>query len=694
MSAIGRSRPALAVSSLRDRLPLELVRQAATPRTIRILRILAAISWVGILFAGIAVFGINPAAPGGDSWNYLAAGERLNAGHPLYALVPGDRPVPIVPPYWTVPLLSPPLIAVIWRPLALLGEPAMTLWWIGGAASIFWFAYSVLRYGEPLAILGLIALSPALVFTALSGNAAAYLVPLLASRHPCGGRFGRRGQGVAGPSGTVGRSSTNPGLDRGVGAHQPHRRWPSKSPRLAAWCGELRAEPALSGEPDRYLAAVDRRSDGAARPEKLALGRHRDDAGHSRRLLHDAEPAGCGAAQAVPNARSATLSLSKPPTSPTEASAVDGVPKPHVTRSSVAQRALSIWFLAWSAVRVIQLGWTGQAWDLSFIGRDFWIYRNAAVAVLDGTDPWAASSRWNGTDWHFAAAPPAAQLFTPFALIDPGLGLALFIALSAVAALVALRRLGLPAWWLLFPPMTEGLIAANPQILVFGLLVISLTGGGPLARGSNRVANWTTSLARGVAVGLKVYAIAPIAARREGRAIVGAAALLALSIVLGPGLWQQYATDFGGVSSRLVAESQGGLSAALFLRPEIFPGAVAGNAQLLGLALYGLVAGLVLLAAVRDVEGAGWVVAPLLLPGAEYHLATMAIPAARRLAIWIIAVPTVPTYLLGLIVLTYEITAGRPALAGPRTDPTPLRAWLASLRSGSGRRGPTDGEPA
>ena len=30
--------------------------------------------------------------PGSDAWNYLAAGERLNAGHPLYALVAGRPP--------------------------------------------------------------------------------------------------------------------------------------------------------------------------------------------------------------------------------------------------------------------------------------------------------------------------------------------------------------------------------------------------------------------------------------------------------------------------------------------------------------------------------------------------------------------------------------------------------------------------
>jgi hypothetical protein len=74
---------------------------------------------------------------GWDAITYLAAGERLNAGHQLYALVPGDRWVWINPPYWTVPLLSPPPIAVLWRPLAALpNEWGLGLWWLACAAAI------------------------------------------------------------------------------------------------------------------------------------------------------------------------------------------------------------------------------------------------------------------------------------------------------------------------------------------------------------------------------------------------------------------------------------------------------------------------------------------------------------------------------------------------------------------------------
>ena len=92
---------------------------------------------VGLLVALsiVNIFWMN-AGPA-DGLTYLAAGERLNAGHSLYELSPGDRPVVINPPFWTVPLLSPPPIAVYWRPLALLpNELGLTLWWIGTMTAV------------------------------------------------------------------------------------------------------------------------------------------------------------------------------------------------------------------------------------------------------------------------------------------------------------------------------------------------------------------------------------------------------------------------------------------------------------------------------------------------------------------------------------------------------------------------------
>jgi hypothetical protein len=73
----------------------------------------------------------------GDSFTYLAAGERLNAGHLLYALLPGDRPVDVHPPFWTVPFLSPPPMGVLMRPFALLpGDTGAYAWWAACLISI------------------------------------------------------------------------------------------------------------------------------------------------------------------------------------------------------------------------------------------------------------------------------------------------------------------------------------------------------------------------------------------------------------------------------------------------------------------------------------------------------------------------------------------------------------------------------
>jgi Glycosyltransferase family 87 len=349
--------------------------------------------------------------------------------------------------------------------------------------------------------------------------------------------------------------------------------------------------------------------------------------------------------------------------------------------SALSDRVLPFWFLVWSAIRLYQLGWDGKGWNLGFVACDFRIYRGAGAAILNGGNPWDAMVTWGGTDFHFAALPTAAQLFVPFALLPEGVAAGLFIALSVGVALLALRRLGLPWWWLLFPPLMEGLDSGNPQILLFGLLIV----GGPVARA--------------IATGLKVYAIVPVLARREWRAVAVTTALFGASVVLGAGLWTTYLGEFGAITARVAHESNGGLSAALLLDPRVFGAALPsdGVVRLLpGILLYGLIALIVLGAALRDVRAAGWVAVALLWPAAEYHLATLAIPAARRLSIWVIAIATLPTYLLGLILLAYEISAGRRAMVDEGA-PVGLISWLRSLLpSGRGRPpvvGPADTRP-
>jgi hypothetical protein len=94
---------------------------------------------------------MHPTDLGTDTSNYYAAGQRLNAGHDLYGpLLPTDRPVPGYPKLYPAPILSPPLSAVIWRPLAALGDVSMTIWWAVDLALVVilavWFAIAGRRW--------------------------------------------------------------------------------------------------------------------------------------------------------------------------------------------------------------------------------------------------------------------------------------------------------------------------------------------------------------------------------------------------------------------------------------------------------------------------------------------------------------------------------------------------------------------
>ena len=129
--------------------------------------VLLGLATAGFLAAWFA-YGWDPIRTG-DGWNYLAAGERLNAGHALYALVPGDRPVVIVPPYWTVPLRAPPPIAVAWRSLALLGEASLLIWALGAIPATAWAMTRA-------SVMGWALLAAPVTMTALSGNASAFVV--------------------------------------------------------------------------------------------------------------------------------------------------------------------------------------------------------------------------------------------------------------------------------------------------------------------------------------------------------------------------------------------------------------------------------------------------------------------------------------------------------------------------------------
>jgi len=130
-------------------------RRRASPASRAVTLLLFALAVLGAM-AGMFVFFLHVGGdPLNDAWAYYWAGGRLNAGLPLY---PPDQSVetPLGYPY-------PPLLAILWRPLALLPWPVaaaiwevvviacfvITVWRLGVRRRETWLAIGIL--GLPIA---------------------------------------------------------------------------------------------------------------------------------------------------------------------------------------------------------------------------------------------------------------------------------------------------------------------------------------------------------------------------------------------------------------------------------------------------------------------------------------------------------------------------------------------------------------
>jgi hypothetical protein len=229
-------------------------------------------------------------------------------------------------------------------------------------------------------------------------------------------------------------------------------------------------------------------------------------------------------------------------------------------------------------------------------GVDARIYVRAAMAFRTGGDAWQAFvSDPGGTVWHFAALPPTVQAFVPLTYLPENLAVWLVLWACLLSAYWIVRALKLPIWWLLFPPLVQGIYAANPQIILLAML---LSG---------------SSILRGFAPILKIYALAPLVGERWIRALFVAAAFLVASYALAPDLWSTYLSRSGEIASRLLDEAGGGYSAT------------GTNGVLLVVTFIGLV-----MLAIFDLRAAGWLVGPAIVPASQFHLSAMAMPILAR----------------------------------------------------------------
>lgn len=141
-----------------------------TDRNRRLLAVLGVgigvVSVIGLTY-GIAFWFTSGAFPG-DTLTYYLAGLRLDSGHSLYDLRADDVWLYGRPEY---PLYGPPLVAVVWRPLAAIpGAWGMILWLVLMAFATLWSVFYILLGTRGWAGLLVIPLIPALTLLVGVGN--------------------------------------------------------------------------------------------------------------------------------------------------------------------------------------------------------------------------------------------------------------------------------------------------------------------------------------------------------------------------------------------------------------------------------------------------------------------------------------------------------------------------------------------
>jgi hypothetical protein len=245
----------------------------------------------------------------------------------------------------------------------------------------------------------------------------------------------------------------------------------------------------------------------------------------------------------------------------------------------------------------------GAVLDPRSIGSHASIYTAAARAWLEGGDPWSV-----GPPAAVFAGPPTMLVpFVPFVALPLDLTRLVWTLGSAILAVVVIRRLRLPGWWLGFPPIAEAIYLGHPEILLFGLIVF----GGPLA---------------GLAALVKPYCGAPLIAERRWRAIGLGAAVAVLSIVVLP--WGVFVERLPVIGANLARQAAGD---STFGQPILMLIAAVALGSL-------------------GPRRALWLAGPVLWPAAQPIYKVVCVPAISPLLAVFWAVPMTGMTLVGLVV--------------------------------------------
>ena len=215
------------------------------------------------------------------------------------------------------------------------------------------------------------------------------------------------------------------------------------------------------------------------------------------------------------------------------------------------------------------------------LGFDARLYTDAARVWLAGGNPWAQPYEFGV---YYAAPPPSLLVMAPFTLLPSWAAGILGVVVLAALALAAIRSLGLPAYWVFFVPVLDGILVGSLDVATLAVLVIA---GGRLSA---------------LAPFLKIYGAIPMLGERRWRALALSALLVVATAPVLP--WQTFIESLPRITANLADQSM--------------TTSVWGSIPLM------VVFGLGLLS--LGLRRAGWLAVPILWPSTQPHYAAISLP--------------------------------------------------------------------
>jgi hypothetical protein len=252
------------------------------------------------------------------------------------------------------------------------------------------------------------------------------------------------------------------------------------------------------------------------------------------------------------------------------------------------------------------------------VGAHALLYTDAARAWLSGGDPWQV-----GPPGAIFGGPPTLFLpYLPFVALPPDVTRLAWVVGAAVVSAWSLRRLGLPRYWITFPPIVQAIVLGHPEFLVLWLLVLGFS-----PRAWRRLS--------GLAALVKPYGGLALLAERRWAAIgIGLLVLVATLPILP---WARFVSELPQIGATIARQAHGD---STFGDPLLMVVAVVALGSL-------------------GLRRALWLATPLLWPYAQPTYKVMTVSQLSPLLATFWALPIPGATLAGVIVEAVLLMVGR-----------------------------------